>query len=639
VGGLTMLQPIKLKKLIFLLVIVAVFFDTAPLLGTSSGVLVLGNQERLITLLGTNDIHGGIESTQTKEGGLSGGMDFWSGAVQSIRAGLKGQFGDRAGVLVLDAGDQFQGTLLSNYSEGRSVFSAMNAVGYDAVVPGNHDYDFGPKGWRNDRVNPKAGDQDPRGAIKKLARIAKFPLLSANTFFRNSIQDVQGNPVEVKAEGCALESSDQGKIINWKKAVRPDFLKPFLVKEIAGVRVALVGLDHPQTPRTTTSENVSDLCFREPLESYFDTYDELIQKEHPDVFVLMIHNGNTRTEFPISQLVQKIISARPGSLHAVISGHTHQYTKWVEQGVPIIQSYNGGNLFGRIDLVWDVNLKTVSTAKQRVFAALPLNHEKCAPFMGSFCKEIYTILNGPKVAYEGVPVVLDPKVVTILQSARKKISKLGNRVLGEATGRITRDRILESPLANILTDGLLQVAQRKKTKADIAFINTGGIREDIAPGTVTYEKFFEVLPMSNHAILLGPLSIQKLFSLLIRSIKTCGAYGALMQSGLRVTYERDCRAVAQDEKAKLLRVELNSGELLIENGAILPSQLGRTFDVATLDFLADGGSGYTDFVGVEKKEDLGVLRERLAKRFMGRPVQFSSEVDGRWKQESPGGAL
>src|SRR6266702_2971500 len=103
-----------------------------------------------ITILATNDIHGGVEPSTLQDGSLEGGLAAFSGAVQAIKAGLKRKFGDQAGVLVVDAGDQFQGTLISNYNEGRLVFQAMSQVGYDAVITGNHDYDFGPKGWLDD---------------------------------------------------------------------------------------------------------------------------------------------------------------------------------------------------------------------------------------------------------------------------------------------------------------------------------------------------------------------------------------------------------------------------------------------------------------------------------------------------------
>src|SRR6266852_9607858 len=99
-----------------------------------------------ITILATNDIHGGIEPSVSKDGTIEGGLAAFSGTVQAIKAGLKRKLGDHAGVLVVDAGDQFQGTLISNHNEGRLVFQAMSQTGYDVAITGNHDYYFGPGG-------------------------------------------------------------------------------------------------------------------------------------------------------------------------------------------------------------------------------------------------------------------------------------------------------------------------------------------------------------------------------------------------------------------------------------------------------------------------------------------------------------
>lgn len=90
-----------------------------------------------ITILGTNDFHGGIEPTDTASGGKIGGLAFYAGVVRSIRQGVKTKLGDdNGGVLVVDAGDQFQGTLLSNFDEGKLMMSAMSIIGYDVAIPG-----------------------------------------------------------------------------------------------------------------------------------------------------------------------------------------------------------------------------------------------------------------------------------------------------------------------------------------------------------------------------------------------------------------------------------------------------------------------------------------------------------------------
>src|SRR5262249_45151367 len=120
---------------------------TARALGPS---LELKDSERLVTILGTNDLPRGLEARPDAKGVTAGGMALISGAVAATRKGLDAEYGGRANVVVVDAGDQFQGTLLSNYNEGQLMIAAMNGIGYDAAITGNHDYDFGPEGWLED---------------------------------------------------------------------------------------------------------------------------------------------------------------------------------------------------------------------------------------------------------------------------------------------------------------------------------------------------------------------------------------------------------------------------------------------------------------------------------------------------------
>ena len=576
----------------------------------------------------TNDIHGGIEPTANKSGKLMGGLAFFAGAVKSVKEGLAQQFGDDAGVLVLDAGDQFQGTLISNYDEGKLLYDAMNEVGYDAVVPGNHDYDFGPVGWQDDQVVPTNPDQNPRGAFFKLLERAQFSVLSANTYFSDSIVDVTGKKLKVDGIGCKV----QGKMpIDWTKAARVDFLKPYLIREIAGLRVALIGIDNPSTPTTTTPANVTDLCFDEEADAYLRAYDELQGKA--DVYIMILHNAANDGE-----LVKKI-NANGRKLDAIVAGHTHMVQRNIIDDVPVIQSGSGGKMYGRIDFVWDAQAKRLDVAKTRAFAGIALFHDSCDPQQPTDAK-LCEAKDG-KVSIEGVPVEQNTRILDLVAHAREKIAPISDRKLGHASGTIAVDRTRESPLANALTDGL-----RKLTDVEIAFMNTGGIRAPIDAGDITYEELYKVIPFNNHAVLAGPMKRSLLLKLLTRSVRTCGAYGALMQSGLRVTFERDCSkpgtgAEAEtDPKARLLHVETVQGEVIYDLATDGPveaqgSKSDRTFQIATLDFLAAGGSGFDDLKNVPLIEngDRGILREAMTEYFLKEPIELSPKVDGRWVEK------
>jgi 5'-nucleotidase len=589
--------------------------------------------ERLITILSTNDIHGGIEPQKgPKENNylgdlnLIGGLAFFSGAVHSIKQGLQEKYGDKAGVLTVDAGDQFQGTLISNYTEGSLVFSAMNDVGYDAAITGNHDYDFGPHGWLVDDVkdvnpNDPLADHDSRGVIKELANKATFPILSANTFFKNSFHDKSGKSIDVAGVGCVPAVA--GTDVDWLAVKQPDFLKPYLIKEVAGVRVALIGIDTTETPTTTTPDNVSDLCFRNEFDAYRDVRQELEGKA--DVFVLIIHDGDTDNSTSVSDLVQKLAGIKAHEVDAVISAHTHYTYNKLIAGIPVIQSGHGGDHFGRIDLVYDLAAGALETSKTVAVAGAPLTYASCDPSEQAFCQPL-SAKDG--VAYEGVPVVADPAIIAKIADARKNIAPFATRILGQAAKKMEVDRISESSLADALTD-----AFRSASSSEIAFMNTGGIRAPLAAGPVTYEDLFKVLPFNNHGYVVGPMTVQKLLALLNRSIQTCGSYGALMESGLKVSFSRSCGKNSTDPNAKLLHVETSSGEIILDKGIIINAN--RVFTVATLDFLSEGGAGYSDFIGTPRINDMGVLREVLSNILASNPTNWSGLTDGRWSAAAP----
>jgi 5'-nucleotidase len=587
--------------------------------------------------MATNDIHGGIEPSVAKDGTIEGGLAAFSGVVGAIKAGLKNKLGDQAGVLILDAGDQFQGTLISNYNEGRLVFQAMSQVGYDVAITGNHDYDFGPIGWLEDEVSASTADKDPRGALKAALSYARFPLISANTFLRASLRDALGNQVQVGQQGCdpTVEAGQTPPVIDWSQAAVPDFLKPYLIKEVGEVRVAVIGIDNVFTPTTTTSVNVSDLCFEREADAYLRARAELDGKA--DVFVLLIHDGNTDKTKDLSTLVQKLISsshpAHGAVVDAVISGHTHFTLNDPVDGIPVIQSGANGNAYGRIDLFYDPKLGGVDHSKTKAYWGVETFLTKCANEAKDYCTVDPTT---GAVMYEGAIFQNDDAIVQLIAKERQAIAPLAGQVLGNATAEIKVHRTDESPLADALTDLLRQIS-----RADVALMNTGGIRAPLEPGEVTFEKFYRVIPFNNHGVVIGPMTASTLLKALARSAESCGDFGALMQSGLKVEIQKDCDPasghVGTDTNSKLTHVETLGGKVLLDAAMGSPSTAGDDpmLTVATLDFLAAGGSGYDMLKDAPQIKDLGIIREAMKDVLAKTPGMFTPVMDGRWTAQKP----
>lgn len=601
-----------------------------------SRVAGLSDDERVLTILGTNDIHGTVEPKLVgAEQRTVGGMGFFTGLVQSVREGVQAKYGDDCGgVVLVDGGDQFQGTLLSNYDEGQLMFNLMNTAKYDAVVPGNHDYDFGPIGWLEDQLSERTPGGTRRGALERLAAMAKFQLVSANTYLRDSLKDfTDGSTVPVSQKGCAAPAD---RLIDWKKAVRLSLFAPYKIVERAGVRIALVGLDNDETGSDTTQANVSDLCFRDPFAEYMEIRQELEGKA--DVFVIVMHQGDINSEFHMTDLLKKILAANPRGVDAIVGGHTHQINNVNVDGVPGIQSGAYGGYFGRVELVYNTRTKQVDRQKMKFRGGISIEHSKCdeaSLTAGKFEETCAVATRGAatEISFDSKPVVANAESLALVSDAKKNVAHLADRFLGTTRKKLYRDRILESPLANIFNDALLAA-----TGADISAINTGGIRQDIQPGKVTYETLYGVLPFGNRAVVLAPMKTETLLKLITRSVLTCGNYGSLMFGGIRVTYSRDCANAVNgiDPKAKLLTVTLSNGAdagtvIYDATGAEAPVVLDRTFKIATLDFLATGGSGFTDFASVPIVQDLGIFREVLTDTLIATPGNWDSELDGRWK--------
>jgi len=171
-------------------------------------------------------------------------------------------------------------------------------------------------------------------------------------------------------------------------------------------------------------------------------------------------------------------------------------------------------------------------------------------------------------------------------------------------------------------------------------INTGGVRQPIRKGPFTYELWYAISPFNNRAVVLDPMKVDTLVKLMTRAAKTCGKSGAVLGSGIRVTYERgDCKtpdADGNDPNSRVVTIHLDQdgqdGELLYD--ARDPAHVfvsKRTLKVATLDFLKDGGSGYVEFKEAPMVQDLGIFREIVADELAKNPGKLEPKIDGRFR--------
>lgn len=258
--------------------------------------------ELKITLLATTDLHGNLfpydyYTAQPAARGLA-----------KIATLIEAARGDNPNNLLIDCGDVIQGTPLEAVYqehvqkgdpqlEHDPMMSAMNAIGYDAMVVGNHEFNFGLKNLAKARLD------------------AKFPWISSN----------------ILAAGDA----------------RP--FAPYFLKTVQGVKIAVVGVTTPLIPDWEAEEHYRGYRFESGVEAVKRTVDELRQREHPDLVIVAAHaglDGDSR-----ENMVRKIATEIAG-IDAIVFGHTHQQLASLQIGnVLLMQPKNWGMSLGRMDFV------------------------------------------------------------------------------------------------------------------------------------------------------------------------------------------------------------------------------------------------------------------------------------------------
>lgn len=234
---------------------------------TPSPLISPAGEPVTVTILHTNDMHGFLEGEKLTGGD---GTTFEFGGIANAMgtvALLKQQAG--ANTLILDAGDFWQGTLASNRNEGRVIINAMNLVGYDALTLGNHDFDHGQE------------------VLKTRAAEARFPFVAANI-----LEEATGKP--------------------------PAWVKPYIIKEVAGLRFGIIGLANSGTPVISKPSNSQGLKFLREVDAMRQVLPEV--KTKSDLVVVLAHEGLD---------YDQRLAAEVSGIDVIVSGHTH-----VEQRQP-----------------------------------------------------------------------------------------------------------------------------------------------------------------------------------------------------------------------------------------------------------------------------------------------------------------
>lgn len=388
-----------------------------------------------LNILHTNDIHGGIvprEATFLNPDfpPMIGGGAYISAYVDGVREECleRGEY-----CLLIDAGDIYQGTPTGNYESGELIMEWMNAIGYDMMTLGNHDFDDGAD-----------------NAID-LSEQAEFPVLCAN-----------------------FVDSFTGEI--------PSPVIPYEILDFDGVRIAFIGFTTTDTYGLVTPELLGNYIFLNEVETA-ERYITEVKEQGADLIVFVSHMGQpTDTDKYLERVYDawnageeytkdfcmnhvELTCLVPG-IDLIVSGHVHVgfAEPWVSpvNHTLVVQGYANGTGIGRIRLAIDTDSGTL------VGFDLPEGEEYISLLHDEFWP--------------------DQEIAEMIERFRIIAEAGMDEVIGEAVEQIPRGNA-EHPLGRFIADAMLW-----STDADVALMNRGGIRAAIPRGLITPRVVYQAIP-------------------------------------------------------------------------------------------------------------------------------------------------
>ena len=437
-------------------------------------------------LMWTNDMHGHIAPEPAKFMNPAfppplGGGPSAAAYIKEVRAKAAAA-GEE--VLLVDVGDTFQGTPIGNKTKGEAVIKYYNAIGYEFVVPGNHDFDMG------------------RDNAERLARMSDFPWICANL-----IEKETGEPV--------------------------DWVQPTIMYDIQGIKIGVVGIITPGTASMSFPENIAGLEFL-PMPETVAKYRDRLLDEGADLIFLAIHEGlpydpkegwkritgGTQAETDVEQEgtygsnhsyggmnLMELVHHVPG-IDFAVGGHTHRgyHEPWIDpkNHTMVFESFGNGSSIGHAVLLID--------RKTGTLVGYEGSHDR-GTLITLFEDEIWP----------------DAEIADVIRPYHEQAEAEMRKVIGSAAVALGRGGPGSNLIGNLVTDSM-----REYFDADFSFQNLGGLRADLPAGDLTTRDIFSVLPFGNELVQV------RMDGRMVRRIierKLAGRSGGICLSGVKMEFD------------------------------------------------------------------------------------------------------
>lgn len=362
--------------------------------------LALPAREVPITILHTTDLHSSVlpavpandpramaPSAASPSDGPLGGFARCAAAIREVRARERN-------VLWLDNGDTIEGNALGWLTRGAAIIRALNLLGCSSWTLGNHEFD-----WGLDALAPR-------------------------------MNEFQG---EILAANLRYEAP-RGASPEIAKAFAR--VKPFVIREMDGVKVAVIGLTTPGIPSWSRPRLIPGLAVEDSLVALRRTVPQA-KAAGGEVLVLSVHQGLRPQGDDHANQVAAIARGFP-ELDAIIGGHSHQaFEEQMTSGVLYTQANYWGSHLGRIDLVWDPDVRRVTSRRARL---LPMD----------------------------AAARMDPQVLDTLRADLDRTAQVLEEKVGEATAAIeaTGGPKAPTPLHDLLCSAIAAGIEARGGKVD-----------------------------------------------------------------------------------------------------------------------------------------------------------------------------
>lgn len=423
---------------------------SAAILATLAGCATQPTQEWAadttykLTVLHTNDHHGRFWQNKYGEYGMAARKTL----IDELRAEIQAEGGS---VLLLSGGDINTGVPESDLQDAEPDFKGMSKIGYDAMALGNHEFD------------------NPLDVLMKQKEWANFPMLSANIY---------------------------------DKKTGERMFQAYEMFDKQGIKIAVIGLTTEDTAKLGNPEFIGAIDFRDPKEEAKKLIAELKETEKPDLIFAVTHMGHYEDGKRGINAPGDVALARylnEGDLDMIVGGHSQEPVCMEapnvvkknfkpadeckpdqQNGTYIVQAHEWGKYVGRADYEFrNGELRMVS------YDLIPVNLKKKVEVDGK----------SQRVFIES-EIKEDDALLEFLRPYQEKGQEQLNVKIADTNGKLEGDRnVVRFQQTNL--GRLIAVSHMERAKADFAVMNSGGVRDSIEAGEVTYKDVLTVQPFAN----------------------------------------------------------------------------------------------------------------------------------------------